>query len=176
MSETGHFATRFMKSVTPEPGDPTFSILKTHLLIEELLRTYLERQCAHPTVMRNAKLTYAQILQIARAFCPNVDEDYWVWKAMGDLNKLRNELAHKLEPAEFDKKVETYSEFIVAQSGIPLPPFLNEEQRAAILADPRVKDHHFVARYFKVDMANIGLYSIVLGVLGFPKDEGMPVK
>ena len=37
-----HFTDRFLETVTPQPGDPTFAILKTHLLVEDVLRTYLE--------------------------------------------------------------------------------------------------------------------------------------
>lgn len=42
-----HFSQRFMQTITLKAGDPTFSILKTHLLIEDLLRTFLERKSAN---------------------------------------------------------------------------------------------------------------------------------
>ena len=37
----------YMRWITPTPGDPTYSLLKAHLLFEELLRTYLAHNLPH---------------------------------------------------------------------------------------------------------------------------------
>lgn len=60
MSE--HFTDRFLETVTPQPGDPTSAILKTHLLDEDVLRTYLETIAHNDAPIRKAKLTFAQTL------------------------------------------------------------------------------------------------------------------
>ena len=169
-----HFSQRFMQTITLKTGDPTFSILKTHLLIEDLLRTFLEKKSANPAAMRNAKLSFAQSLQVAKAFCNEISQDDWIWKAMSDLNRLRNDLAHKLEPAELAAKTETYATFVVRSIGIPLPAPLTPEEHEILLANsPSTGPQDQVARHYKIDMANIGLYSNVLGGLGFDREYGL---
>ncbi|MCC2957444.1 hypothetical protein LK542_17645 [Massilia sp. IC2-477] len=174
-----HFTIRFLKSVTPQPGDPTFSILKTHLLVEDLLRTFLEQRAANPAAMKKAKLTFAQALQVTRAFCTDVDQDHWIWKAMGNLNKLRNDLAHKLEPEELHSTAETYASNILTSIGIPLPKPLTDAQRAemveaigtAVYAE--AVESFASASYSRVDIANSGLYGAVLAALGFDERGGI---
>jgi hypothetical protein len=168
-----HFADRFLETVTPQPGDPTFPILKTHLLIEDVLRTYLEHIAHNDAPIRKAKLTFAQTLQIARAFCPNVTQDHWIWKAMGDLNKFRNDLSHNLEPEELAVRTNEFASSIITAIGRPVPKSLTSAEYAEYLTKAKEDGRETYRKFYKIDIALVGLYSAVLGVLQF-NEQGVP--
>jgi hypothetical protein len=87
------------KEHMPGGGDMTLVILKGHLLIEEQVALLIENRIPKPEALRRAKLTSEQQLCLAEAL---VDEttlggnDQWLWPALKKLNKLRNDIAHKL--------------------------------------------------------------------------------
>lgn len=94
------FMTRFFELFEPRGNDPTYLVLKAHLLFEELLRDFVDKQFANPSSLRGARLTFAQVLAIAQASATTLPPDDWRWQGLKELNKLRNALAH-----EFDSSV-----------------------------------------------------------------------
>lgn len=70
-------------------------IVKNHMLFEELFRDYCIVNGGNPR-----KKTFYQVLSMARNFCPENKQCDWVWETIGKLNKLRNIVAHELEPSE----------------------------------------------------------------------------
>jgi hypothetical protein len=58
---------RFLSTITLQQGDPTFSILKAHLLFEEILRAHLELCLPNPRALAGARLSFAQVLALVRA-------------------------------------------------------------------------------------------------------------
>lgn len=76
-------------------------ILKSHLLIEELLRDFCEHSVGQPKYLRDARLTFKQILCLARSiYTLNVPRLEWTWGAVNSLNTMRNLMAHAIEPDE----------------------------------------------------------------------------
>lgn len=110
----------YLKFITPTPGDPTYSLLKAHLLFEEVLRAHLSRTLRHPDALEGARLTFVQLLAVARA-CSSAPADHWCWVAVAKLNKLRNMLSHEAAPKALSEKIGEYVSFVVGQSGAPLP-------------------------------------------------------
>ena len=159
---------RYLKSITPRPGDPTYSLLKSHLLFEELLRLYLDKVLPHSHALEGARLTFAQVLAVSRAASHKIPFDHWIWKAIGDLNKLRNMLAHNLKEDELKRKIDEYVNFVVRSLNKPLPePFTDEPQ------SPTKNVSH---PYLSMDMATIGLYGFVGGILGVDPVEPINTK
>lgn len=154
---------RFMTAITQQFGDPTFSILKAHLIFEEILRTYLERRLPNAKAIAGARLTFAQVLALVRALQPPVS-DGWEWEAIAKLNALRNQLAHHLSPNERDNKISEYVTFVVARSGHPLP-----EPAGKSTSSPAGQGPFYQA----VDMVNAGLFAVVAVLLGFHDDESL---
>jgi len=155
----------YLKFITPTAGDPTYSLLKAHLLFEELLRAYLHRSLAHPEALKGARLSFVQLLSIARAINAAPTE-HWCWIAIEKLNKLRNMLAHEAAPKALSEKLNEYISFVVSNSGVPLPQpgHASAERSAAPPQEPL---------YLAVDLATIGLYSSVSGLLGFDATAGL---
>jgi hypothetical protein len=150
---------RLMNAVTQEPGDPTFSVLKAHLVFEELLRAYLERELPNPKALEGARLTFAQLLALARACSPASDIN-WYWVAISKLNSLRNMLSHNLLPAERDSRISDFVAFVVTNNGVPMPP-------------PTIPEGAHVppGQYFlEIDMATGSLFGITAAELGFDLD------
>ena len=84
-----------------EELDELTIILKSHLLVEELLRGFCEYSVAHPKYLREARLSFKQIFHLARSiYSLNVPRLEWTWGVVNSLNTMRNLMAHAIEPDE----------------------------------------------------------------------------
>ncbi|MBL0726082.1 hypothetical protein [Piscinibacter sp. HJYY11] len=149
----------FLGSITQREADPTYSLLKTHLVFEEVLRDYIQSRLPHPQALDGARLTFAQRLAVARAISTHVSPDNWHWVAIADLNKLRNLLAHNLQPAELRGKIESYTESVIGKLGVSLP---EPKQREEGIELPEEE----IPRYSAFDMANAALFTYSCSLLG----------
>jgi len=82
-------------------------ILKGHLLVEDILREYCASEVKFPAELEKAKLTFTQVAQLVRAI-QKYPPPQWVWGAIFKLNALRNKLAHKLIPEDFEKQKQEF--------------------------------------------------------------------
>jgi hypothetical protein len=88
---------RLRKAFEPQAGDLTLLVLKAHLLFEELLRDFIKKQLRHPEAIQGARLSFAQALKLAQALATTLEPNDWRWKALIELNRLRNSMAHEFE-------------------------------------------------------------------------------
>ncbi len=80
-------------------------VLKGHLLIEEALDTILRKFVYHPEFLSDARLSFAQKIEIARSI--SLDEhNNEMWALVKAINSLRNELAHSLGSEKRSQKTE----------------------------------------------------------------------
>lgn len=70
-------------------------IVKSHLLFEELLKDYC---VVNGGSIR--KKTFREIFNMSRDFYSGDEQLDWAWESVAKLNKLRNIVAHQLEPSE----------------------------------------------------------------------------
>jgi hypothetical protein len=89
-----------------EDLDEQSAVLKCHLLIEGVIRDFSYSSVRNPEHLRGMRLNFQQIVGIARSLmfltAPGLDR---YWGMIDQLNKLRNLMAHELEPdqAKFEK-------------------------------------------------------------------------
>jgi hypothetical protein len=95
---------RFIQKL-PHGKDPILVILKGHLLVEEQLRQIVDEHVKNPRALAKARFSCAQVICLAEAFCSDRAAASWLWEALRNLNSLRNDIAHKIEPEEFEKRV-----------------------------------------------------------------------
>ena len=145
-----------MHAVTQEVGDPTFSVLKAHLVFEELLRAYLDRTLSNAKALDGARLTFAQILAVARA-CSPPSKVTWHWEAIAKLNSIRNMLSHNLLPAERDARVAEFISLVAMNNRVPMPPPTITHK------EPASSGQFFL----EIDMATGALFGFTAGQLGF---------
>ena len=150
----------YIKWITPVPGDPTYSLLKAHLLFEELLRAYIRRMLPHASALEGARLSFSQILAIAKASSTHATPDHWIWRAINDLNKLRNMLSHETSPKDLALKFEHYKSLVTEGAKVPLPVPGSPELR---MQAEQAAAHRFTA----IDMVTLGLYYYSAALLGF---------
>ncbi|WP_318399787.1 hypothetical protein [Photobacterium leiognathi] len=100
-------------------NDFELTILKCHLLVEEALTELLADKSESPKYILEARLTFANKLQISRALADTSCEP-WVWTAISMLNKTRNRLAHNLTSSEVEADIAKFVSFI--QSNQPMWP------------------------------------------------------
>jgi len=165
----------YLQWITPKAGDPTYSLLKAHLLFEELLRHYLNRVLPHAKALEGSRLTFVQLLAVAKASSPHVGPDHWIWKAISELNKLRNTLSHETQPKALAEKVEQYQRLIIENTGRPLPPSVyrstakssdDHSQTQTGVTSTDYEGHLYTA----IDMVTINLYYSTAGALGYKLD------
>ena len=160
LEDIEHTLDRFLHVITPTLGDPTYSVLRAHLLFEELLRDFIEKQFTHPEALEGARLTFAQLLALSKASSKPLEPDDWRWTALEKLNRLRNLLAHNIEAAAVAQKVKELVEYVVSQVGLPLPD--PAERLPAGGSVPSTG-----ARYTAIDMVLCGLHAQMTALLGF---------
>ena len=97
---------RFLKFL-PHGQDFTLVILKGHLLIEEQVRRIIDERVKNPDAVEKAKLDCHQAICIAKALCPK-EQEPWLWEAAIKLNKIRNKIAHKVEPVGLDDRIDDF--------------------------------------------------------------------
>jgi hypothetical protein len=55
--DVAHQLERLLNYFRPNQGDPTYMVLKAHLLMEEVMYGYLESSVARPEHLKDARLT-----------------------------------------------------------------------------------------------------------------------
>lgn len=155
----------YLRWITPTTGDPTYSILKAHLLFEELLRAQLAKELPHPKALDGARLTFTQLLAVVRASAGKIPVDCWIWKAIADLNKIRNLLSHETSPKNLNEKIAMYINYVEESVGVPLPtPELPRGEMSEHISD----------NYYRgIDMVTLSLYYVTADRFGFNIDEAL---
>jgi hypothetical protein len=148
---------RFKKAFEPEAGDITFLVLKSHLLLEELLRDFLSKQLRHPEAIKGARLSFNQILKLSQALASTLEPNDWRWAALIDMNRLRNALAHEFESEAINTLVERIVKTVGSEVG---GKFLRIDQMPRHPETGEINSQAF-------GLAAIGLYSVLAVRLGF---------
>ena len=91
---------RFAMDMT-KIDDEHLYLLRGHLLIEEKLRELINSKSKKPDAFNEARLTFNQVLCIAKALYWQKDTD-WLWQGLTILNNTRNSLSHKPEHEKYD--------------------------------------------------------------------------
>ncbi|UUZ69113.1 hypothetical protein LP414_04140 [Polaromonas sp. P1(28)-13] len=155
----------YLRHITHRQSDPTYSVLKAHLLFEEMLRDYLQVALPHPSALTGARLSFAQLLAVTKATAAHIAPDSWHWSAIVELNRLRNQLAHNLAPAEISRRIDSYIELIAAKGGMPLPAGAITGARSPSFAAPSEQ------LYSAVDMVTAALYMYSAASFGLVPTE-----
>lgn len=112
MSEDFPFDASRFKKFLPYNGDRDLILLKGHLLVEELLRTYIKKMLPQPDELSDPReFGFIQYLRLTKAFQEDASHD-WIWVALEKLNSIRNLLAHHLEPKGFEDRLEHFLSFV----------------------------------------------------------------
>lgn len=136
-----------------KPGDASLSILKAHLLFEEMLRQYLVKSLPNPEALEGSRLSFVQLVAVARSLSRELEPDSWLWVAIQRLNKLRNILAHELASDSLVSEVELYKTYCL-QHLPPLPePTLDLNARTG-------KDYPAHSAYSVLDIIHGGMLAV----------------
>lgn len=88
---------RFIERL-PHGQDIDLVILKAHLLIEEEVNAIIRARLDNPDVLlAEERFESGYRLRLAQAFFKS-DFQPWLWKSLAQLNKLRNRVAHNIDP------------------------------------------------------------------------------
>lgn len=79
-------------------------LLKGHLLLEEGISAVLDQYVFHREHLAQARLTFAQKALLARSLCLRKNK-FGEWELIAAINALRNDLSHRLNSPEREKKL-----------------------------------------------------------------------
>lgn len=151
---------RLVRFLKPATEDPTYLVLKAHLLAEEVLYRFIESQAHRPDPLSDARLGFAQLVALCRSFHRYSKEDWWGWAALKKLNSLRNLLAHSLEPKDLQDRIVEFSVFVAAAIGATTDSEIGKEYEHLATGGT----HPFV-------LALVALHMAICTTLGFDPDE-----
>jgi hypothetical protein len=88
---------RFLERL-PHGKDVDLFILKAHLLIEEQINALIRERLESPdTLLAEERFESIYRIRLAQSFFER-DHAPWLWHAVVQLNKLRNRVAHSIDP------------------------------------------------------------------------------
>lgn len=79
-------------------------LLKGHLLLEEALALIIDQHVFHREDVAEARLNFSQKLNISKSLCLRKNK-LGEWELIAAINGLRNDLAHRLNSPDRDKKL-----------------------------------------------------------------------
>lgn len=94
-----------LRRLLPPGRSVELTILKGHLILEESLDSYLVKKCRRAAPMARARLSFFQKANLFQAFFGLSDTDPR-FRFLLELNRIRNRLAHYLEPGDLDADVD----------------------------------------------------------------------
>jgi hypothetical protein len=128
------------------------AVVKGHLVIEQAMDGFLSASFSHPEHVQDGKVarfTHSQKVQMCRATSFNEAEN-GLWKVIWAVNTLRNQIAHDLDVAEIQRKMNNVRKELFAN--------LTEKQVAALKA----QSDDYIAQYACV---------LCAGFLGMLQDD-----
>lgn len=96
--------------------DTLVLILKAHLLLEEIMQIAIERAVKNPSAIRPLNFECSKKIALAEALYGDTIPT-WVWSATRQLNRIRNDLAHNVEPKGLDERIDSFCQFVKRESG-----------------------------------------------------------
>lgn len=151
---------RLVRFLKPSAEDPTYLVLKAHLLAEEVLFRFIESQAYRPGFLSEARLGFAQLIALGRSLHRYSKDDWWGWAAHKKLNSLRNLLAHNLAPKDLRDRIVEFSVFVAEAIGATTDSEIGREYE--LLA--RSGTHPFL-------LALVALHMATCATLGFDPEE-----
>lgn len=103
MSPEMNFAAARFREEMERVDELAHILLKGHLLIEESLTRILDQYFFHREYVGEARLTFSQKMNLARSLCLRKCA-FGEWDLIASINSLRNELAHRLQSPEREKR------------------------------------------------------------------------
>jgi len=89
-------------------ADPVLIILKGQLLLEKLVRKFIDSRLPNPAALEKQQFTAAQCIAIAESMCLDNDEPKWLWMQIKELNTIRNKLAHSLDNQSLEVRINNF--------------------------------------------------------------------
>ncbi|EKO3860589.1 hypothetical protein [Vibrio harveyi] len=109
---------KFAKHV-PISDEITTQLLKGHLLVEEITRDLFKTLLSNPDALQGSSgtsLDCHQVICLVESLLPRCEHTEWVWRAAKKLNKIRNSLAHQLEPKGLDHMLDDFLKLVQSKS------------------------------------------------------------
>ncbi len=128
----------------PPSRDITLIILKGHLLVEQVLADILDSELPHSKAIYDARISFSNRLAIVKSIYGT--DNTFPYGVIENLNSLRNQLVHSLEPKDMQTK---------------LDDFINKVKQSNVSMLSKYSQLEFSER---LKLAIISLYAYICGI------------
>jgi len=90
----------------PRSKDITMIILKGHLLVEQALTDILDTELPYSKALDDAKMSFSNRLAVVKSIYGT--DTSFPYGLIENLNSLRNQLVHNLEPKDMESKLDDF--------------------------------------------------------------------
>ncbi len=120
---------RFLATLS-QTIDPTLTVLRSHLLLEELLWKGIAAAVPYPGHLDSVRLNFARLIQLFKALHGDGGNDKQrTWNFLSRLNKLRNDLAHNIDVPQLEATMDE----LTAVMAVSVPTRIEPTHRRAYL-------------------------------------------
>jgi len=118
------------RRLVPLGGDPLVTLLKGHLLVEEVLQQIIDAWIPSPDVLSNARLGFAQRMYVAQSIAGRLSPRVVHWEAIAELNSARNKLVHRAEPGDIGALLREFNTMCAKDPALATIVIVGEEDAA----------------------------------------------
>ena len=123
--------------------------IKGHLLIEERLSQILDLAIGKPEILAKARLIFSQKLRIVQAMSFLKPDDE-MWEVAATLNRLRNEMAHRLDSPKIEEIMQDIYRLMQMTPKPSDSPAVIDAIKIEALALAVIFAHGFLGEYLNV--------------------------
>ncbi len=106
---------KFVEHLKEEHEDSVLVVLKGHLLLEVALKEYISKRVASPERLDGVQINFSSLIYFASSL-EDRNADRWLWSALRKANRLRNQLAHNLEPSGIEDLKSKFIDYVFSNS------------------------------------------------------------
>ena len=99
--------------------DPTLLVLRSHLLLEELVHAAIASALREPAHVEKARLSFAQSVALLKSLSGVHPADR-SWQFLSRINVLRNHLSHSLESPALERDIDALIKIVAPRTSAPI--------------------------------------------------------
>jgi hypothetical protein len=129
-NDGGNALLRYLEIVQAGGKDYDLLILRSHLMMEDLLLTLVAARYKDPERFKKGRPGFARLLNLAKLRY-RIRGGEWLWESLRLLNTVRNQTAHVIESRfreENHIKLDRLDELVGKHSGVPMPKKLADRR------------------------------------------------
>jgi hypothetical protein len=99
----------FLSHLPADDTEVLSLVLRVQLLVDHRVREFVLERMLNPDALEDARLSAEQWIRLAEALTLPSANAKWLWDMARRLNKMRNKLAHNLDPGDMQTRIKSFA-------------------------------------------------------------------